>query len=137
MTNIKEFVEEVIHSRKRTGIILIQEETTLTELRSLDITVIDLATHYRGDLTISENELCKLITKISLNKATAILNLEMFLSIRYQEARYLNFLLSKICILEPLEPIFFVFYSKILYEKFKNQYLLNKATDSHYYEDAV
>jgi len=133
--NISDFVSLITHSRKRTGLVYLSEKHILDELLAHELEIIDLSTTYNENVILSENELYNLINETTLNKAVVLLNLEMFLSIRYQEPKYLSFLVSKLCQLEPLKPVFFGFYSKILYEKFKSQYLLSNATDSHFYED--
>ena len=125
----------VTYSRKRTGLILATRIDTLDELTDAGLQLVDFTQIHTETVVLSDDELYRLITTISLNSRTALLNLELFLSVRYRDVGYLNYLVPKLCNMEPLKPIFFVFYSNVLYEKFKTYYVLNKLTSKNFYED--
>lgn len=134
MTSIEAFINMIAHSRKRTAVVFLDSPALLQKLRLGGLEIFDLSESFEGSPVISDDELFQLIKNVSNNKSLVILNLEIFLSIRYQEPRYLQYLLSKLCQTEPMKPIFFGFYSYILYEKFRNYYSANKTTELHYYE---
>ena len=136
---IEDFVARITFTRKRTGIMLLDESNSevLSQMTSLGLFVYDLATQAGGQVIISDDALLNLMHEASLGKPTVFLNLEMHLAPRFQESTYLKNLLPKLIHSEPIQPIFLLFYSKPLYLKFKSYYENNAGTFDHWFESEL
>ena len=134
---IEDFVTKVSHARKRTGIILLNPERTgfLSDFEKAGLKIVDLADDYFGNVILSDTSFLRLIADRALGVATCYTNIELHIAPRFEEAHYFKYLIPQLLHSEPLKPIFFVFYSNSLYEKFKNYYCSYQPTHSHFFEE--
>jgi hypothetical protein len=135
MKSIKQFVETVTHSRKRTGVIWLNRPELLQELQNCGIKLINFADQPVDNVIISDDQLVDLLIRSEPTFSVAFLNLEIFLAPRFKDLKYLPYLLSKMTVQEPYHPVFLVFYSKILYRRFRDHYMGQKQTENHFYEE--
>lgn len=134
---IEELVAIVTHSRKRTGIALLNPERNdfLTDFEKAGVHIVDLSNDFAGPVLLSDDAMHQLLIDQAIGRSTAYLNLELYIGPRFEEAQYLKYLLPKLLSSEPLKPIFFIFYSNVIYEKFKIYYLNSTFTSTHFYEE--
>lgn len=134
---IDRFIHIVTHSRKRTGIVFLDPECSdlITEFQTAGVKIIDLSQNFTGQIILADNTFLQLLTQRALGTATCYTNIEVYLGPRFEENHYLKYLLPKLINSEPLNPIFLVFYSKLLFEKFKGYYLSRPASRDHIFED--
>jgi len=135
MQNIKQFVEMVTHSRKRTGLIWLNRPELLRELEDSGVHVVNLADQQFENVIISDDQLIDLLTGMKPAVSVAFINVEIFLAPRFKDLKYLPYLLSKMTTQEPYQPVFLVFYSNLLYKKFRHHYIGQKQTENHFYEE--
>lgn len=134
---IDRFIQIVTQSRKRTGIVLLDPEHNdlIAEFEMAGVKIIDLSQNFTGQVILADNIFLQLLTQRALGAATCYTNIEVYLGPRFEENHYLRYLLPKLINSEPLNPIFLVFYSKLLFEKFKSYYLSRPANREHIFED--
>ncbi len=134
---IEELVAVVTHSRKRTGIALLNPDRSdfLTDFENAGVHIVDLSNNFSGPVLLSDNAMHQLLIDRAIDRPTAYLNLELYIGPRFEEAHYLKYLMPKLLGSEPLKPIFFIFYSRVIYEKFKPYYLNSTYTSTHFYEE--
>ncbi|GAB3921516.1 hypothetical protein [Mucilaginibacter myungsuensis] len=135
MRNIKQFIQEVAHSRKRTGVVWLNRAELLQEIQECGVKVINIADSAVENVIISDDQLIEILTKNEPATSVAFLNLEIFLAPRFKDLKYLSYLLSKVTVQEPYQPVFLLFYSKILFKKFRDHYINQKQTENHFYEE--
>jgi len=135
MKSISEFVEQVTFSRKRTGVLLLNDPELLTDLENCGLKLINLADLNFKNIILTDDELINLILGSSPSQPVVLLNLEVFLAPRFKDLKYLDYLLAKLVVKEPKMPIFFAFYSEIIFESFRNYYASQAATEYHIYEE--
>lgn len=134
---IEDLITVVTHSRKRTGIALLNPDrgNFLTDFQNAGVQIIDLSDNFCGPVILSDNAIHQLLIDQAIGRPTAYLNLELYIGPRFEEANYLKYLMPKLLGSEPLKPIFFIFYSSTIYEKFKTYYLNSPYTSTHFYEE--
>jgi hypothetical protein len=124
MSNINEFIMSVNSSRKRTGVIyctgffnpiIKQFELNIPNLFFLDCTKL-----YKDTLTFSPKELLDKIEHQSKDKHTLVFNMETF--IVSNSDGFLTQIAKLATSREPTNPIFYFFYSKKIFRRFKNEY---------------
>ena len=135
MQSIKQFVDVVTHARKRTGVIWLNRPEILSELKMSEIKLINLAEQPLQSVIISDDQLITMLTGSGYSTGVAFLNLEICLGPRFKDLKYLSFLLPKLTVQEPRQPVFFAFYSGVLYQKFRDHYINQKQTETHFYEE--
>ncbi|MFA6245341.1 MAG: hypothetical protein WC615_00280 [Mucilaginibacter sp.] len=135
MKSISEFVKEVTFSRKRTGIILLNDPELLKDFENCGLKLLNFAYLDFKKVIMTDDELIALILGIEPRQPTLLLNLEIFLAPRFKDLKYLDYLLAKLAVKEPKLPIFLAFYSEILFETFRNFYASQTATETHIYEE--
>jgi len=138
MTKIEAFIKSIGSSRKRTAIVFMEDEmkATINEFKTLNVHILDASDWAIDKVIFSDNELIDKILLSSIGQTTLITNIELFLAPRFEDAIFLQDFLQKLMIKEPLQPIFILFYSKILYERFREFYKHHKPTESHYLENS-
>jgi hypothetical protein len=138
MPKIDVFIKSVSSSRKRTAIVFMEDEmkTTINKFKALNIQVIDASDWAIEKIIFSENELVDMILENSIGKTTLIINLELFLAPRFEDNIFFKGFIQKLMVREPLHPIFILFYSQKLYEKFREFYKHHKPTENHYLDNS-
>jgi len=131
------FVDLVTNSRRRTGIVLLNPERIdfLSDFESAGVEIIDLSQNFSGQVIISDDAFLEIVSAKAIGKVTAFINVELYLAPRYEEAHYLKYLMPKLLNSEPLKPIFLIFYSKRMYDKFKSYYVNYRDVDNHFFEE--
>ncbi|MCF2503765.1 hypothetical protein L0663_10285 [Dyadobacter sp. CY107] len=137
MTRIDAYVKLVANSRKRTGIVLVNPEKInfLVELEAAGVEIIDLSKGFSGSVMLSDDAFIDLILNNAVGTVTGYTNVELYIGPRYQESHYLKSLMPKLLNSEPRKPIFLIFYSKLLFEKFKSYYVSYQQTSDHLFEE--
>lgn len=135
MMKIDVFIKSVSSSRKRTAIVFMEDEmkATINEFKTHNVHVIDASDWAIEKIIYSDNELIDMIVTNSVGKTTLIVNLELFLAPRFEDNIFFKGFLYKLMSQEPKQPVFILFYSKLLYEKFESFYKHNTSTDTHIY----
>jgi len=134
MSNINEFIMNVKSSRKRTGMIycagFFNPIIKQFKLMMPDLSLFDCTELYKDTLTFSPKELFDKIEHESKNRYTIVFNLETFIT--SNSDGYLKQIAKMATSREPSKPIFYFFYSKRLFSRFKEEYeakeLNNKNT---------
>lgn len=134
MRSINDFVREVTHARKRTGIVLLNDPELLSHFEDCGLKLINLAETEVKKIIQTDDELLALIMGSSSNQATLVLNLELFIAPRLNDLKYLEYLLTKLIVKEPRLPVFLGFYSEVVFTFFQKYYLSQSATQTHVYE---
>lgn len=124
MNNVERLIRNVRSSRKRTAIIYCQEsfrpiieklEVNIDNLKIFDC--IELCT---DTLTFSASELLNKLEYFTNSNSTIVLNFETLIVSNSKD--FCDQLARLLTIREPLNPLFFLFYSKKLFCEFKNHY---------------
>jgi len=134
MTSINDFVREVTHSRKRTGIVLLNDPDLLGSFEDCGLKLVNLAETEVKKIILTDDELIELIVSSSSKQATLVVNLELFIAPRLNDLKYLEYLLTKLIVKEPRLPVFLGFYSEVVFTYFQKYYLSQNATQAHVYE---
>lgn len=137
MKKINTFIDNVSKARKRTAIVFMEDElkSTINEFNINNVKIIDCCELVTNEIIFSDDQLLKLIFDASLEKRSLIFNLELFIAPRINEYQFLKNFIQKLMAKEPLEPVFILFYSKILYDKFKNFYKNYQPTEFHFLDN--
>jgi hypothetical protein len=135
---IKTFIDRVGNARKRTAIVFMEDhmKATIDGFKTNNVKIIDCSELVTDEVILSDDQLLKLILDAAIGKKALILNFELFIATRIDETYFLQSFLRKLMVKEPLEPIFILFYSKMLYDKFKNFYTNHKPTETHYLDNS-
>lgn len=138
MTKIESFIKYVSSNRRRTAIVFIEDEmkATIKEFEINHVQIIDASDWATDKIVYSDIELIDIILSNSLGQTTLIINIELFLAPRFEDKIFLQNFIQRLMATEPLQPIFILFYSKILYEKFKKFYKHNIPTENHFLESS-
>jgi hypothetical protein len=124
MSNVNEFINNVITSRKRTGVVycsgLFNPIIQRFELLISNLHFLDCTKFYKETLTFSSKELLDKIEQESKDKITIVFNLETF--VVSNSDGFLNQIAKLITSREPSKPIFYFFYSKKIFRHFKDEY---------------
>ncbi|WP_443947405.1 hypothetical protein ACJVDH_09875 [Pedobacter sp. AW1-32] len=134
MRSINDFVREVTHARKRTGIVLLNDPELLSHFEDCGLNLINLAEMEVKKIIQTDDELLTLIMGSSSKQATLVVNLELFIAPRLNDLKYLEYLLTKLIVKEPRLPVFLGFYSEVVFTFFKKYYFSQSATQTHVYE---
>ena len=134
MRSINDFVREVTHARKRTGIVLLNDHELLRHFEDCGLKLINLAEMEVKKTIQTDDELLTLIMGSSSKQATLVVNLELFIAPRLNDLKYLEYLLTKLVVKEPRLPVFLGFYSEVVFAYFQKYYLSQSATQNHVYE---
>lgn len=138
MTKIDAFIRSVSSSRRRTAIVFMEDEmkATINEFKTHNVQVIDASDWAIEKIIFSDSELVDMIQANSVGKTTLIINLELFLAPRFEDNIFFKGFIQKLMAREPILPIFVLFYSQRLYEKFKEFYKHHKPTENHYLDNS-
>lgn len=124
MSNINEFIISVKTSRKKTGLVycteLFNPVIRQFKLAVPDIHELDCTKIYTTSLTFSAKDLLDKIEDNAIANPTIVFNIEAFIV-----SNSLNFsdqLAKLLTAREPLRPLFFFFYSKKIYRRFKKHF---------------
>ena len=137
MTKINIFINNVSKARKRTAIVFMEDElkSTITEFNANNVKIIDCCDLVTNEIIFSDDQLLKLIFDTTVGIKSLISNLELLIAPRMNEHQFLKSFIQKLIVKEPLESVFILFYSKILYEKFKNFYKNYQPTEFHFLDN--
>lgn len=124
MSNINEFIMNVNSSRKRTGVVycsgFFNSIIEQFEINMPNLFFLDCATLYKDTLTVSPKELLDKIEHQSKNKHTIVFNVETF--IVSNSDGFIKQIAKLATSREPSKPIFYFFYSKKIFRRFKDEY---------------
>lgn len=124
MSDLNKFILIVNTSRKRTGIVYCSNSfnTVLNkfELEIPDLNFIDCAELYTDSLTYSAKALLDKVENESKNKTSIIFNIETF--IVSNSSGFLPQIAKLLTSREPSKPLFFFFYSKKIFNSFKDEF---------------
>ncbi len=137
MTKINIFITNVSKARKRTAIVFMEDElkSTIAEFHANNVQTIDCCDLVTNEVIFSDDQLLKLIFDTTVGIKSLISNLELLIAPRMNEPQFLKNFIQKLIVKEPLEPVFILFYSKILYDKFKNFYKNYQPTEFHFLDN--
>lgn len=124
MSNINSFILNVKSSRKRTGIVYCSDSFNPVikqfEIDVPNLNIIDCTKLFKGSLIFSASELLNYIEFEAKNSPSIVSNLETFI---VSNSNNFSEQLAKLLIIrEPIEPLFFFFYSKKIFRQFKDQF---------------
>ncbi len=137
MTKINIFINNVSKARKRTAIVFMEDElkSTIAEFNANNVKIMDCCDLVTNEIIFSDDQLLKLIFNTTVGIKSLISNLELLIAPRMNEPQFLKNFIQKLIVKEPLEPVFILFYSKILYDKFKNFYKNYQPTEFHFLDN--
>lgn len=133
--SIIEFVRQVTYSRKRTGIILLNDADLLASFENCGLKLVNFAELSVKKIILTDDELINLILSTEPKQPTLLLNLELFIAPRFKDLKYLDYLLTKLTVKEPKVPVFLGFYSELIFGFFRSHYAGQAATQTHIYEE--
>lgn len=130
MMKISEFVELVqTNSKKRTGAVLadFKFRKIVDEFSEANVTVLDCANYFQNNLLLTDDQLISMIRSMVNDKAVLILNIEMFIAPRLKDG-FLEQFIRKMAAEEPRHALILLFYSNLIFRKFKQLYHRNPST---------
>lgn len=138
MMKIKDFINKVDKARKRTAIVFMENniKATIDDFKTNNVTIINCCDLAKDEVILSDDQLLKLILNATIGQKTLIINFELFIAARIDDTYFLQSFLQKLIVKEPIQPIFILFYSRVLYDKFKNFYKNHKPTETHYLDNS-
>ena len=124
MSNPNVFIANVAASRKRTGVMYCSGSflPIIKQFQELipGVKLFDCVDLFKNSITFSATDLLNAIENETKNNPTIVANIETY--IISNPNSYMEQLAKLLTIREPLKPLFFIFYSKKIFRKFRDQF---------------
>ena len=133
MQKIKSFLSVIGSARKRTGILFAtgEFEAAVKSCIKEGYALTEAENQFGGTVFLTDDELLAKIKSGTDAQPILYIGLETFIGPRFEDAGFVEQLVKKLIVEEPLNPVIILLYSRRLFQIFSRQYSLHLTNQIH------